>query len=117
MFHIPRVWHPFPVTPLEVMCGWTDDFGDDERSFPGGGELMHAIGLLDAPVDEVANVERGFPSIEIVVVSELLVVTGLPHNGSKPPLFKAIEVNSTCFLGFSQLIKLDAWSSKGDING
>jgi hypothetical protein len=57
MFHVPRVWHSFPVTPLEAICGRTYDFGDDEGSFPGGREFMHAIGLLDAPKDKVTNVE------------------------------------------------------------
>jgi hypothetical protein len=49
MLHVPRVWYALPVTPLEAICAWVDDFDDDEGSFPGGGELVHAIGLLDAP--------------------------------------------------------------------
>jgi hypothetical protein len=67
---------------LEVIRGWADDFGDDERSFPGGRELMHVVGLLDAPEDEVANVEGGFLNVVIVIPSKLLVVTSLSHNGS-----------------------------------
>jgi hypothetical protein len=42
---------------------------------------MHVIGLLDAPKDEVANIEGGFPNVEIVIPSELLVVTSLSHDG------------------------------------
>jgi hypothetical protein len=56
MLHIPGVWHSLFVTPLEAICGWADNFSDDERSFPGGREFMHAVGFLDTPKDEVANV-------------------------------------------------------------
>jgi hypothetical protein len=117
MFHVPRVWHSLPVTPLEEICGWDDDFGDDERSFPGSREFMHAVGLLDAPEDEVANIEGSFPNIAIAIVSKLLVVMSLSHDGSKPLLFKAVAVDSTCLLGFSLHVELDAWSSKGDVSG
>jgi hypothetical protein len=41
----------------------------------------------------------------------------LSHDGSKPLLFKAIEVDATCLLSFSFLIELDVWSSKGDVGG
>jgi hypothetical protein len=78
---------------------------------------MHVIGLLDALEDEVANVEGGFPSIAIMISSELLVVTSMSHDGSKPLFFKVVEVDATCLLGFSFLIELDAWSSKGDVGG
>jgi hypothetical protein len=56
MLHVPRVWHSLSVTPLKAICGWVDDIGDDEGSFLGGRELMHAISLLDAHEDEVANI-------------------------------------------------------------
>jgi hypothetical protein len=117
VLHVPRVWYSLSVTPLEAICGWADDFGDDEWSFPGGREFMHVIGLLDAPKDEVANVEGSFLNVAIVIESKLLVMTSLSHDGSKPMLFKAVEVNTTCLLGFSFLIELDAWSSKGDVGG
>jgi hypothetical protein len=87
MVHVPRVWHSLPVTPLEAICRWTDDFSDDERSFPRGRELMHDVGLLDAPEDEVTNVEGGFPNVAIVISSELLVMTSLSHDGGKPLFF------------------------------
>jgi hypothetical protein len=48
MLHIPRVGNSLSVAPLEVICGWADDFGDDEGSFPSGKKLMHVVGLLDA---------------------------------------------------------------------
>jgi hypothetical protein len=102
---------------LEAICGWADDFGDDEGSFLGGRELMHVVGLLDAPEDEVANVEGSFIDVAIVIASKLLIVTSLPHDGSKPLLFKAVEVNAMCLLGFSFLIELHAWSSEGNISG
>jgi hypothetical protein len=47
MLHVPRVGYALPVTPLEAICGWADDFGDDEGSFPGGRKLINAVGLLD----------------------------------------------------------------------
>jgi hypothetical protein len=52
-----------------------------------------------------------------VIASKLLIVTSLSHDGSKPLLFEAIEVDAACLLGFSFLVKLDAWSSKGDVSG
>jgi hypothetical protein len=67
---------------LEVICGWVDNFSDDERSFPGGRELVHAVGLLDAPEDEVANVEGSVLNVAIVISMKLLVVTILSHDGS-----------------------------------
>jgi hypothetical protein len=102
---------------LEVICGWADDFSDDEGSFPGGREFMHAVGLLDAPEDEVTNIEGSFLNVAIVIASKLLVVTGLSHDGSKPLLFKAVEVDAACSLGFSFLVELDAGSSKGEVGG
>jgi hypothetical protein len=39
MLHVLRVWYGLPITPLEVICGWADDFGDDEGSFPRGESL------------------------------------------------------------------------------
>jgi hypothetical protein len=105
------------VAPLEAICRWADDFSDDERSFPGGREFMHAVCILDAPEDEVTNVEVSFPNVAIVIASELLVVTGLSHDSNKPPLFKDVEVDPTCLLGFSLFVELDAWSSKSDVGG
>jgi hypothetical protein len=102
---------------LEAICGWANDFGDDEGSFPGGRELVHAVGLLDAPEDKVANIEARLLNIAIVISSKLLIVMSLSHDGSKPLLFKAIEVDATCLLSFSFLIELDVWSSKGDVGG
>jgi hypothetical protein len=61
------------VTPLEAICGWADDFGDDEGSIPGGKEFVHVVGLLDAPEDEVANVEGSLFNFAIVISSKLLV--------------------------------------------
>jgi hypothetical protein len=102
---------------LKAICGWVDDISDDEGSFLGGRELMHAISLLDAPEDEVANIEGGFLNIAIMIASKLLVVASLSHDCSKPLLFEAVEVDSTCLLGFSCLVELDAWSSEGNVGG
>jgi hypothetical protein len=78
---------------------------------------VHSIGLLDAPKDEVSNVEGSFFNVVIVIASELLVMTGLSHDGSKSLFFEAVEVDAVCLLGLSFLIELDAWSSKGDVGG
>jgi hypothetical protein len=51
MLHAPSVGYTLPVAPLEAIHGRADDFGDDEGSFPGGREIMHAVCLLDTPVD------------------------------------------------------------------
>jgi hypothetical protein len=69
MLHVPRVGYSLPVTPLESICRWADDFCDDERSLPRVRELVHAVGLLDAYEDEVANVEGSFPNIAIMIAT------------------------------------------------
>jgi hypothetical protein len=56
-----------PVAPLESICRQTDNFCDDEGSLPRGRELVHAVGLLDASKDEVANVEGSFPNVAIMI--------------------------------------------------
>jgi hypothetical protein len=102
---------------LETISGWVDNFGDDEGSLPRGRELVHAIGLLDAPEDEVANVEGSVLNVAAVIASKLLIVTVLSHYSSKPLFFEAVEVDTTCLLGLSFLVELGAWSSKGDVGG
>jgi hypothetical protein len=76
---------------------------------------MHAIGLLDAPEDEVANVEGSFLNVAIVVAIELLVVTSLSHDSGESLFFEAIEVDAACLFDLSFLVELDPWSSKGDV--
>jgi hypothetical protein len=100
---------------LEAISGWADNFGDDEGPLLRGRELVHAVGLLDASEDKVANVEGSFLNIAVVITSKLLVVTGLSHDSSKSLFFEAVEVDAACLLGLSFLVELDAWSSKGDI--
>jgi hypothetical protein len=68
---------------------------------------VHAISLLDAPKDEVANIEGCFLDVAIMIASELLVVMSLSHNGCEPLFFEAVEVDATCLLGHSFLIELD----------
>jgi hypothetical protein len=69
MLHVPGVGYSLPVSPLESICEWADNFRDDEGSLPRGRELMHAIGLLDASEDEVANVKGSFFNIAIMVMT------------------------------------------------
>jgi hypothetical protein len=76
---------------------------------------VHAVDLLDAPKDEVANVKGSFLDVAVVISSKLLVVTGLSHDSSKSLFFEAVEVDAACLLGLSFLVELDAWSSEGNI--
>jgi hypothetical protein len=69
MLHVPRVGYSLRVAPLESICRRADDFCDDERSLPRGRELVHAVGLLDASKDEVANVEGCFPNVAIMIAT------------------------------------------------
>jgi hypothetical protein len=77
---------------------------------------VHVVGLLDAPKDEVANIEGSFLNVAIMMTSELLVVMSLSHNGGEPLFFEAVKVDATCLLGLSFLVELDAWSSEGDVS-
>jgi hypothetical protein len=79
---------------LKAISGWADNFGDDERSLPGGRRLVHVIGLLDALEDEVANIKGGSLDVAVVISSKLLIVTGLSHDCSKSLFFEAIEVDA-----------------------
>jgi hypothetical protein len=69
MLHVLRVGYSLPVAPLESICRRVDYFRDHEGSLPGGRELVHAVGLLDALEDEVANVEGSFPNVAIMIVT------------------------------------------------
>jgi hypothetical protein len=100
---------------LEAVSGWADNFGDDEGSLPRGRELVHVVGLLDAPKDKVANVKGGFLDVVVVIASKLLIMTRLSHDCSKSLFFEAIEVDAACLFGLSLLVELDAWSSKGNV--
>jgi hypothetical protein len=101
---------------LEAISVWADNFSDDEGSFPRGRELVHAIGLLYAPEDEVANVKGSFFNVAVMVTPKLLVMTGLSHDNNKSLFFEVVEVDTACLLDLSFLVELDAWSSKGDVD-
>jgi hypothetical protein len=77
---------------------------------------VHVAGLLDAPKNEVANVEGSFLNVAIMIASEPLVVTSLSHNGGGPLFLEAVEVDTMCLLGLSFLVELDVWSSEGDVD-
>jgi hypothetical protein len=117
VLHIPSVWYSLFVALLEVISGWADNFGDDEGSLPMGRELVHAIGLLDASEDEVANIGGSFLNVAVVITSNLLVVTSLSHKNNKSLFFQAVTVDAMCLLNLSFLVELDAWSCKGDVSG
>jgi hypothetical protein len=78
---------------------------------------MHSVGLLNAPEDEVTNVEGSFPDVAIMTTSKLFVMTSLSHDSSKPLLFEVVEVDAACLFSLSFLVELDVWSSKGDVSG
>jgi hypothetical protein len=108
MLHIPRIGYFLSIAPLEAICRRANDLDDDKGSLPRSRELVHAVGLLDAPKDEVANVEGSFLNVAIMIASELLVVTSLSHDGCEPLFFEAVEVDATCLLSLSFLVELDA---------
>jgi hypothetical protein len=76
---------------------------------------VHAVGLLDASEDEVANVEGSFSNIAIMVATQLLVMTSLSHDSGESLFFETVEVDATCFLGLSFLVELNSRSSKSDV--
>jgi hypothetical protein len=76
---------------------------------------MHAVGLLDVPKDEVANVEGSFLNVAIMLATKLLVMMSLSHDGSESLFFEAVEVDATCLFGLAFLVELDPWSSEGDL--
>jgi hypothetical protein len=69
MLHVPGVGYSLPVAPLESICGRADNFCDDKGSLPGVRELVHAVGLLDASEDKVANVKGSFFNVAIMVIT------------------------------------------------
>jgi hypothetical protein len=81
-----------------------------------GREFMHAVGLLDVPKDEVANVKGSFLNVAIMVATKLLVVTSLSHDDGESLFFEAVEVDAACLFGLSILVELDPWSSEGDVS-
>jgi hypothetical protein len=117
VLHVPRVWYSLFVAPLEAISEWADNFSDNEGSFPRGEELMHAVGLLDAPEDEVANIKGSFLNVVVMIASKLLIVMGLSHDSGEPLFFEVVEVDAACLFGLSFLVELDVWSSKGNVGG
>jgi hypothetical protein len=69
MLHVPGVGYSLPVAPLEPIRRWADNICDDERSLPRGREFVHAVGLLDASKDKVANVQESFLNVAIMIAS------------------------------------------------
>jgi hypothetical protein len=69
MLHVPGVGHPLLVTPLKPIGRWANYFCDDAGSLPWCRELVHAVSLLNASEDEVANVKGGPLNIAIVVAT------------------------------------------------
>jgi hypothetical protein len=69
MLHVPGVGYSLPVSPLESICRQADNFCDDEMSLPRGRELVHAVSLLYAFEDEVANVKGSFFNVVIMVTT------------------------------------------------
>jgi hypothetical protein len=115
MLHVPGVGYSLPVTPLEPIRRWTDNFCDDERSLPRGREFVHDVGLLDASKDEVANIKGSFLNVAIMIASLLLVMTSLSHDGGESMFFEAVEVDAARLLGLSFLVQLNPWSPESDI--
>jgi hypothetical protein len=76
---------------------------------------MHSVGLLDAPEDEVANVEESFLNAAIMTATELLVMTSLSHDGGESLFFEAVEVDAACLFGLAFLVELDPLSSEGGV--
>jgi hypothetical protein len=76
---------------------------------------VHAVGLLNASKDEVANVEGSFFNVAIMVASKMLVMTRLSHDGGESLFFETVEVNAACLLGLSFPVEQDPWSSESDI--
>jgi hypothetical protein len=76
---------------------------------------VHAISLLDAPEDEVANVKGGFLDVAVMIASKLLIVTRLSHDCSESLFIEAVEVDTMCLFDLSLLIELDSWSSKSNV--
>jgi hypothetical protein len=62
---------------LEAISGWADNFSDDEGSLPRRRELVHAVGLLDAPEDKVANIKGSFLDVVVVIGVEVVDRDGL----------------------------------------
>jgi hypothetical protein len=84
---------------LYAVGRWTGNFSDDKRSLPKGREVVHVVGLLDVPEDEVTNIKGGFVEVAVVTSSKLLIMTSLSHDGSKSLFFEAIKVDTACLLG------------------
>jgi hypothetical protein len=60
---------------------------------------VHAVGILDAPEDEVTNAKGSFLNVVVVIALKLLLITSLSHDSSEPLLFEAVEVDAACLFG------------------
>jgi hypothetical protein len=48
---VPNIRDALVVDPLEAIGRRPNDLFHDERAFPRCGELVHSLGVLDAPQD------------------------------------------------------------------
>ena len=63
---------------VELVCAGSEDFGDDEGSFPRRRELVVALVALPEPQHQVTNSEGSASDSSSVVASEgLLVLSGM----------------------------------------
>lgn len=59
---------PGCLAVVEVVCPIVEDFMNDVRSFPWGGDLVLSLLLLEAE-DEVTNVELTHPDASALVLA------------------------------------------------
>ena len=64
----------FPFLVGELVCAGSENFGDDEGSFPGRHELVAAFVALPEPQHQVTDSKGMASDSSIVVASESLLV-------------------------------------------
>jgi hypothetical protein len=58
----------------EVVCPIAEHPADNERSLPGRGQLVHALGVLDQSEYEISFAKREWTDLPAVVSSQLLLI-------------------------------------------
>ena len=97
---VPGPWLVSVLLEIEKEVGSiVQHFGDDERAFPCGGELVRP--LLIHSEHEVTFMEGSTPDVPCMKATQILPVLCRPYQSHLSLFFKVIHSVLTCLFSFS----------------
>jgi hypothetical protein len=108
---VPWKWQLFSVHCSEAHASGPTDLDYAEWSFPGGGKLVHPGPGQNPLEDVVADDERPWPDVALVVPAELLLVVCCADGGAAPGFIYEHDILRPKFLLQIFIIGLNAGTS------